>query len=138
MDKSNECIFDETHVQYFHICMREKQCKLFFPSVCPRSDADVVPLNDTLKQLCNASSATYVENFCFFVFGDGNTVKHFFHRDGIHLTNGGTSTLLHNMGKQTRILKKNDGDHNHNRNNTSNRSWSGLPDSQRFREAAPI
>jgi hypothetical protein len=115
--------------------MRDKQCKLFFLSACPRSDADVVPLNDTLRQFCNASSATYVENFCSFVFGDGNTVTHFFHRDGIHLTNGGTSTLLHNMEKHIRILKKNDGDPNHNMNHSSNRSLGGIPNSQRFREA---
>ena len=83
-----------------------KKCKIYLCTVCPRTDIEVTPVNDILKQVCEQSPATLIDCYPSFVFGNGKAVDLLFHKDGIHLVQKGTSTLLKVIDKSVPILKK--------------------------------
>ena len=83
-----------------------KKCKIYLCTVCPRTDIEVTPVNDILKQVCEQSPATLIDCYPSFVFGNGKAVHLLFHKDGIHLVQKGTSTLLKVIDKSGPILKR--------------------------------
>ena len=83
-----------------------KKCKIYLCTVCPRTDIEVTPVNDILKQVCEQSPATLIDCYPSFVFGNGKAVDLLFHKDGIHLVQKGTSTLLKVIDKSVPILKR--------------------------------
>jgi hypothetical protein len=86
--------------------LEENGCKIFICTVCPRQDVDVSPLNKMIKEICQIREITCIENNSAFIFGNGNTARQMFVRDGIHLSHRGTSTLLHNIQKSIAVIKE--------------------------------
>ncbi len=80
--------------------------KIHVCTVCPRSDADVIPVNDMVTQVCQDSSADLIDCYQSFVFGDGSAVKMLFGKDGIHLGLQGSSQLVSTINKATPIIKE--------------------------------
>ena len=83
-----------------------KKCKIYLCTVCPGTDFEVTTVNDILKQVCEQSPATLIDCYPLFVFGNGKAVDLLFHKDGIHLVQKGTSTLLKVIDKSIPILKR--------------------------------
>ena len=82
------------------------KCTVYLCTVAPRRDADVVPLNDIIKQICKETDAKYIELYTSFIYGNGNMAKHLYGSDGIHLQAKGCSTLVANINKAVHIIKQ--------------------------------
>jgi hypothetical protein len=72
--------------------LQKQEIRVYLCTICPRSDVDVAHLNDEIRAICTSTNATLV--YKSFVYGDGGVVKLLFHRDGIHLNETGSRTLV--------------------------------------------
>ena len=82
-------------------------CKIFVCTICSRRDCDVNPVNNMIVQLAKEMNASIIDCYKPFVYGDGSPVHAYFHRDGIHLSQKGTSALITIINKTVNITKKN-------------------------------
>ncbi|KAH3876749.1 hypothetical protein DPMN_000603 [Dreissena polymorpha] len=85
---------------------KSSSCHIFICTVCPRTDANVVPLNDLLKQLSDEFKAQIIDCHQSFVFGNGTTARNFYFRDGIHLNRSGTSVLIAAIHREIPITRQ--------------------------------
>ena len=83
-----------------------ENCNLYICTVCPRRDVDVTDLNRIIKAVCDTTSAATIDCHSAFVYGDGNTASHFFHRDGIHLAPRGSSKMVGLINRTVNIIKR--------------------------------
>ena len=67
--------------------------------ICPRKYGDVIPVNDCIKQMPELHGVNYMNIYRAFTFNDGSVATHFYYRDGVHLNNTGTSTLVRSINK---------------------------------------
>ncbi|KAH3883875.1 hypothetical protein DPMN_007843 [Dreissena polymorpha] len=81
-------------------------CTVYSCTVAHRRDADVVPLNNIIKQICEETYAQSIEVYIKFIYGNGNIVQHLYGRDGIHLHARGCSTLVANINKAVTIIQQ--------------------------------
>ncbi|KAH3727721.1 hypothetical protein DPMN_053664 [Dreissena polymorpha] len=81
-------------------------CTVYLGTVAPRRDADVVPLNDIIKQICEETDAQSIELYTSFIFGNGKMAQYLYGSDGIHLHARGCSTLVANINKAVNIKKQ--------------------------------
>ncbi|KAH3697637.1 hypothetical protein DPMN_085142 [Dreissena polymorpha] len=81
-------------------------CTVYLCTVAPRRDADVVPLNNIIIQICEETDAQTIEVYTSFIYGNGNMAQHLYGRDGIHLRARGCSTLVANINKAVNIIKQ--------------------------------
>ena len=75
--------------------------------ICPRKDVDVIPVNDCVKQMSELHGVNYMNIYGAFTFNDGSVATHFYYRDGVHLNNAGTSTLVRSINNVVPIIKIN-------------------------------
>lgn len=82
-------------------------CTVYLCNMCPRDDTDVTVLDDVLREIKSASGEFKVIN-CYksFVCGNGDIIRQYYHRDGIHLSPSGTSNFLRVINKVLRIMSK--------------------------------
>ena len=84
-------------------------------------DADVTPINKVIRRLGEKSAARIIEVGSCFVYGDGSTVRNFFHRDGIHVNDRGTKFMvmaIHNVVEICKMRGGNSDKHyGHSQNN---------------------
>lgn len=85
--------------------LQQRQCTVYLCTLCPRLDVDVSTVNDMIRELCADTSAICIDNYPSFILGNGSVVKNNFHRDGIHLNNQGTRTLLSNINSTVAIYR---------------------------------
>ena len=108
--------------------LNRHNCTVYLCTVAPRRDADVVPLNDIIKQICEETDAQFIELYTSFISENGNMAQHLYGSDGIHLHARGCSTLVANINKAVHIIKeKTSGqqDRQANRSNTLHSTQSG-------------
>lgn len=86
--------------------LQERGCVVCICNVCPRRDVDVRPLNDVIAEVCKITAATYIDVNSAFIYADGTTARHFYHKDGIHLNERGTRTLVSRIHKGKVIIKE--------------------------------
>ena len=75
--------------------------------ICPRKDGDVIPVNDGIKQMSELHGVNYMNIDGAFTFNDRSVATHFYYRDGVHLNNTDTSTLVRSINNVVPIIKKN-------------------------------
>lgn len=80
-------------------------CTLYLCTLCPRKDADIVPMNDYIKQLCEIHGLHAINVYSSFVYENGNTVNGQYVRDGIHLNRTGSSVLVRTINEHVKIIK---------------------------------
>lgn len=85
------------------IFSQNSDIKVLVSELTPRRDVNVTSLNQALKQFCDQCSLRFIENYVT-TRCDQKSI----HRDGIHLTNYGTTQLLKNIHCFTSILKYGD------------------------------
>ena len=73
---------------------KSESCAVYLCTVCQRIDTDVLPLNELLKRTGEDLEVRIIDCHQAFVFGNGDTASHYYHRDGIHLNAKGTSALI--------------------------------------------
>lgn len=101
----NEITNDLTEI--IQIC-KEQSCEVYVCTLCPRKDTDIVPLNDHIQQISNIHGAKTIDIYTAYVYGNGSPAVHYFQRDGIHLNNNGTRTLVRCLDKTVPIVRRND------------------------------
>ncbi|WAR11460.1 ADA17-like protein [Mya arenaria] len=74
--------------------LQEQRCKVHLCTVFPRRDADVSEFNSRVRQVSRETGADLIDCYQAFVYGNGDTVILYFTRDGIHLTEQGSRTLV--------------------------------------------
>ena len=85
----------------------QQGCKLYLCTLCPRKDADVVPINDYIKQLAEMYGIQLINIYSSFVYENGKTVKGQYLRDEIHLNRTGSSILVRVINNSVQIIKPN-------------------------------
>ena len=85
--------------------LKQKNNDIYLCTVCPRSDCDVVPLNNSLKELSQELHVNIIDTYSSFVYGDGNTARNYYMRDGIHLNNHGTRNLVSSINRVIPVIK---------------------------------
>lgn len=74
--------------------------------LCPRRGVNVIPLNNTLSELCDQFGIEFVQNYDNFLYRNTQAQdRTMFVNDGIHLAQRGTSQLLRNIDEIIPILK---------------------------------
>ena len=74
-------------------------------TVSPRVDADVRYYNNMVREVCAETGAAVIDTYSSFVYGDGNTVRQYYSRDGVHLNKFGSRTLVRAINQQFQIVK---------------------------------
>lgn len=82
------------------------QCNLYICTVAPRRDADVRQYNTMVREVCRETGATLIDTYSSYVYGDGNVVRHYFTRDGIHHSGLGSRTLVTVINQHLQIVKR--------------------------------
>ena len=85
--------------------LKQQNNDVYLCTVCPRSDCDVVPLNESLKQLSRDQHVNLIDIYSSFIYGDGTTARNYYLRDGIHLNNMGTRNLVSCINRVVPIIK---------------------------------
>jgi len=85
--------------------IQRQQCEVYVCTISPRQDADVRGYNSMVKEICEETGANVIETNPSFVYGDGNMVRHYFTRDGIHLSEYGSRTLVKAINQRLQITK---------------------------------
>lgn len=89
--------------------LQKSQCTVYVCTLSPRSDVDVIPWNDAIKQLCEELSTECINCYESFIYGNGDAVRNFYHRDNVHLSRQGTSNLLHTINRYSTIMTRRNG-----------------------------
>ena len=82
-------------------------CILYLCTLCPRKDADVIPLNDYIKQLTEIYGLHLIDTYSSFVYQNGSTVNGQYMRDKIHLNKSGSSIFVGVLNNSVQIIKTN-------------------------------
>ncbi|KAH3773350.1 hypothetical protein DPMN_174709 [Dreissena polymorpha] len=88
---------------------KSESCAVYLCTVCPRIDTDVLPLNELLKRTREDLEVRIIDCHQAFVIGNGNTVRHNYHRDGIHRNAKGTSALVTAINRQLPLTRHESG-----------------------------
>ena len=80
---------------------RSPTTKVYFSEVLPRRDVDVSYVNNTLRYVCDEYGGLFISNKSVFKKVDN---VHYW-KDGIHLSDKGTSALLKQMNNEVPILR---------------------------------
>ncbi|WAR14467.1 hypothetical protein MAR_004572 [Mya arenaria] len=88
--------------------LQEQRCKVHLCTVCPRRDADVSEFNSRVRQVSRETGADLIDCYQAFVYGNGDTVIPYFTRDGIHLTEQGSRTLVATVNSRVHIIRDRD------------------------------
>ena len=108
-DLANQTPLQEIEDEFRHIissAQNNKDCSIFICTLCPRRDVDVDSLNKIICKICETTSATIIDSYSAFVYCNGNAEKRLFHRDGIHLSVPGSSTLVKVINNSVKITKQ--------------------------------
>lgn len=65
----------------------------------------VIPFNKVIEEISQKHECKFVDTYYSFVYGNGEVVSGFQHRDGIHLMNNGTSTLLKAVHRDKPVIR---------------------------------
>ncbi|WAQ95397.1 hypothetical protein MAR_028087 [Mya arenaria] len=88
--------------------LQEQRCKVHLCTVCPRRDADVSEFNSRVRQVSRETGADLIDCYQALVYGNGDTVIPYFTRDGIHLTEQGSRTLVATVNSRVHIIRDRD------------------------------
>ncbi|KAH3713616.1 hypothetical protein DPMN_073409 [Dreissena polymorpha] len=78
-------LYNDVKSLILDIRRKSESCAVYLCTACPRIDTDVLPLNELLKRTGEDMNARIIDCHQAFVFGNGNTARRYYHRDGIHL-----------------------------------------------------
>ena len=107
-----------TTIEQNVLTCKQHKCKVYLCMICPRKDGDVIPVNDGIKQMSELHGVNYMNIYGAFTFIDRSVATHFYYRDGVHLNNTGTVTLVRSINNVVPIIKKNT-----NRQQNINQTW---------------
>ncbi|KAH3871117.1 hypothetical protein DPMN_034311 [Dreissena polymorpha] len=102
-------LYNDVKSLILDIRRKSESCAVYLCTVCPRIDTDVLPLSEILKRTGEDMNARIIDCHQAFVFGNGNTARHYYHRDGIHLNAKGTSALVTAINQQLPITRHGSG-----------------------------
>ncbi|KAH3861592.1 hypothetical protein DPMN_024525 [Dreissena polymorpha] len=98
-------LYNDLNSLILDIRRKSESCAVYLCTVCPRIDTDVLPLNELLKRTGEDLEVRIVDCHQAFVFGNENTARNYYHRDGIHLNTKGTSALVTAIIRQLPITR---------------------------------
>lgn len=88
--------------------LQRQGCSVHLCTLAPRDDTDVVAFNDLLYQMTQEFDTTEVsciDVYNSFVYDNGRSIRHLYHRDGIHLNEKGSSQLIKRIHGNVSVIK---------------------------------
>ena len=85
--------------------LQDRSITVYLCTLCPRTDVDVVPTNDALKQLSQDRQTELIDIYSSFIYGDGKEAVHFYAHDQIHLNKNGCRALISAINRCVPIIK---------------------------------
>ncbi len=86
--------------------LQRQNITVYLCTLCPRVDVDIVPTNNMLRQLSQDIGVNLIENYGAFIYANGYVARHYYMRDGIHLNNSGSRTLVASINRHVAVIKQ--------------------------------